>query len=152
MINKKRSGTGFERDIVNRLNKGSVKARRIIGSGAIGTASGEPRLTGDVVVSYPWFSKPLHIECKFGYGGEKSLTLKRDWFTKARREAKLARRVPAILVKFKGVHGGKDTRESAVIVCMNLDTWEGLMREVEYLYLDNLSRIDEDFKGRDKNG
>lgn len=141
----KEMGDRWEREVAKRL-----KGRRQPTSGAFGTQHNEPSLTGDVVVHYPWWNRQLHLECKAGYGGSKSLTLKREWFEKVRAEAILAKRYPVVAVKFKGVTGGDI--ESAKVICINFDVWERMMKEIEYMYLDMLSMLEAEYEGGDTNG
>ena len=132
-------GKRWERKLATRLS-----GKRQPNSGAFGTQHGEMKLTGDVVVSYPWWHIPLLIECKFGYGGSKQMALRREWFEKIRQEAKLANRYPAVAIKFRDVTGGDI--ESSEVICINIDTWEQLMKELEYLYLEYLSMLKERYE------
>lgn len=105
MVNKeKRKGTDWERQfvelILNRIEKS--KAKRIAGSGAIGTILDEPLLTGDVILEFPAFPKKFRVECKVGYGGSKQLTVKKEWFDKIIEEAKSSYSIPLIACKFLG--------------------------------------------------
>jgi len=105
-------------------------------------------LTGDVVVEYPWFNKPLHVECKYGYGTSKQMVVKREWLTKVRGEAKGARRYPVLAIKFRDVTGGD--LESAKILCINYDTWKAMMKEFSYLYLEYLSMLRQEYERKEK--
>ena len=135
-------GDRWEREVVKEL-----KGRRQPNSGAFGTLHNDASLTGDVLVEYPWLSRLLHIECKYGYGGSKSLSLKRDWIAKVREEAKRARRYAALALKFRGVTGGD--RESARLICFDLETWKAIAKEIEYLYLDYLNLLKEDYERKE---
>lgn len=135
-------GLRWERELAKLLD-----GKRQPSSGAFGTQIHDASLTGDVVVKYPWWHRVLHLEAKYGYGGPKSLSLKREWFEKVRREAKLAHRYPIVAIKFRDVTGGDI--ESAKIICINLDTWIAMMKEIEYLYLENLARIKEDYESKE---
>ena len=130
---QKSSGDRWEREVVKELG-----GRRQPSSGAFGTQHGLSSLTGDVLVHYPWL-RPLHIECKYGYGGSKQMTLKREWIEKVRAEAAKSRRYPALALKFKGVTGGD--RESAKLICFDFETFKNMMQEIEYLYLEYLSML-----------
>lgn len=132
-------GLRWERKLAKLLG-----GRRQPSSGAFGTQHHDAALTGDVVVKLPWFNKMFHIECKTGYGSSRTLSLKREWFTKVRQEAKLANRYPVVAIKFKGVTGGD--RGSAMVLCINVDTWKKMMKELEYMYLELLSKYDEEYK------
>ena len=145
MKNIREIGLRWERELAKLLG-----GKRQPSSGAFGTQIHDAALTGDVVVKYPWWHKAFHIEAKTGYGGSKSLSLKRGWFEKVRQEASLARRYPVVAIKFKGVTGGD--RGSAKVICFNLDTWLDMMQEIEYLYLENLARIKEEYERSDNGG
>jgi len=136
---QKRSGDRWERELAKELG-----GKRQPSSGAFGTVHKMPSLTGDVVVSYPWFRKPFHIECKYGYGGNTSMSVKRDWFVKVRREARLVNRTPVVAIKYRDVTGGD--RESARVICINLDDWKKLMKELEYLYAEYLSLLKDNYE------
>jgi len=138
-------GLRWERELAKLLD-----GKRQPSSGAFGTQIHDASLTGDVVVRLPWLSKMLHIEAKTGYGGSKSMNIKREWFTKVRQEAKLARRYPIVALKFKGVTGGD--LGSAKVICINIDTWLAMMQEISYLYVENLARIKEDYERSGENG
>jgi len=138
MKNIKQAGTRWEKQVAKELG-----GKRQPSSGAFGTQTHDASLTGDVVVKLPWWNKALHIECKFGYGGFQSLSLKREWFTKVRKEAELARRYPIVAIKFRDVAAD---RETAKVVCINFDTWKQMMREIEYLYHDYLNLLKKQFE------
>jgi len=140
---QKRAGSNWERELAKRL-----KGKRQPSSGAFGTQHHDAKLTGDVVVSYPWWNKPLHIECKYGYGGKSQLSLKRGWFTKVRQEAANANRYPCVAIKFRDVTSDVET---AKVICFNIDTWERMMQELKYLYLDYLSMLKEQYENQEKN-
>lgn len=137
-------GLRWERELAKILG-----GKRQPSSGAFGTQTHDASLTGDITKKYPWW-KMLHIEAKTGYGGSKSMNVKREWFEKVRREAKLANRYPIVALKFKGVTGGD--LGSAKVICINIDTWQAMMQEIEYLYLENLARIKEDYEKEEKDG
>lgn len=132
-------GLRWERELVKLLG-----GKRQPSSGAFGTQIQDASLTGDVVVSYPWWHKSILIEAKFGYGGSKSMSVKRNWFEKVREESRLARRYPAVAIKFRDVTGGDI--ESAKVICFNIDTWKEMMQEISYLYEENLARIKKEFE------
>jgi len=138
-------GLRWERELSKLLG-----GKRQPSSGAFGTQIHDAALTGDLTVGYPWWHKLLHIEAKFGYGGSKSMSIKREWFEKVRIEAKLANRYPIVALKFRDVTGGDV--ESAKVICINIDTWLAMMQEISYLYAENLSRIKEDYERKEDNG
>lgn len=136
------AGNRWERELVKELG-----GRRQPNSGAFGTLHKDASLTGDALLAYSWLSKLLHIECKYGYGGSKSLSLKRDWIEKVREEARRARRYPALALKFRDVTGGD--RESARLICFDLETWKAITKEIEYLYLDYLNLLKKDYERKE---
>ena len=140
--NVKQMGSRWEKELA-----GLLKGKRQPSSGAFGTQTHNASLTGDVVVKYPWWNKLLHIECKYGYGGATQLSLKRDWLVKVREEAELAKRYPILAIKFRDVMGGD--RESAKVICINVDTWNAMMEEVRGLYLDYLTLLKETYEGEE---
>lgn len=107
-MNQKRSGTDFERKLVKYLNRLSKywKWKRIAGSGALGTNLGEPSLTGDVVGTSDYVPFKIRVEAKFGYGGSKQLTLKKEWMDKILSEAKSINDIPVLIGRFKGARSG----------------------------------------------
>jgi hypothetical protein len=119
----KRSGTYFEDVVADWFdNLPDVKAERIIGSGAFGTMSKEPRLMGDVYIRWDQLDKPILAECKFGYGGKTQLTVKKEWVDKIVEEAVSGNRYPALIFKFKGARGG-----NSKMICFTWDTWKEMM-------------------------
>lgn len=131
-------GKRWERQVAKELG-----GKRQPSSGAFGTQIKDATLTGDVVVPIPWLSRALHIECKYGYGTNKTLSLKRVWFEKVRGEAKLARRYPAVVIKFRDVTSDVET---AKVICFNLDTWKQILQEFEYIYLEYLALLKEQYE------
>ena len=118
MVNKeKRKGTDWEKQfvdiILNRVERS--KAKRIAGSGAMGTILEEPLLTGDVLLEFPGFPQKFRVECKTGYGGSKQLTIKKVWLDKIKEEAKNSYSIPMIACKFL------DARENGVKYFLTLD-------------------------------
>lgn len=109
MVNKqKRKGTDWENQLVDLLNNNieKGKAKRIAGSGMIGTIMQEPLLTGDVKANYPGFHKSFKIEAKTGYGGSKQLAIKKEWFDKIIEEAESSYSIPLIACKFLNAKSG----------------------------------------------
>jgi len=135
MVNKeKRKGISWEKQfvelILERIDDVN-KAKRIAGSGAIGTILEEPLLTGDVILEFPGFSKKFRVECKTGYGGSKQLTLKKEWFDKIIEEAKNSYSIPLLACKFL------DARENGTKYFISLD----INTFVEIInYVNNLKR------------
>lgn len=107
MVNKqKRKGTAWEKELVDRLNQISgVKAKRVAGSGALGTQLDEPSLMSDVKATFSCLPKGVRIECKTGYGGASSLTLQREWLEKVKLEAEKTYSYPMLAAKFSGARG-----------------------------------------------
>jgi Holliday junction resolvase len=105
---QKIKGTNWEREFVELLEKniGDINAKRIAGSGAIGTSLGEPLLSGDVTLKFNDIPNTFRIECKTGYGGSTQLTLKKEWLDKIRQEAQNTYSIPALAGKFLGSRSG----------------------------------------------
>lgn len=121
----KRSGTYFEREVEGHFDglETTSFAKRIIGSGAFGIVSRDPRLLGDVHIAYRILPKALLAECKFGYKtGKTQMSIKKEWLEKVAKEAKIADRWPALIMKFKGLRGP----DSKVII-FTWDTWNEIM-------------------------
>lgn len=127
MVNQKRSGTNFERQISKLLDKLSKywKWKRVAGSGALGTNLHEPGLMGDVVGKSEFVPFNIKLEAKFGYGGAKQLTVKKEWLDKILKEAKLTNDLPALVARFKGARTGVEE-----FVCMDINTFVWL---IDYL-------------------
>ena len=117
MVNQKRSGTGFERQIVKYLDRISKywKWKRVAGSGALGTNLKEPGLMGDVVGKSDNVPFDIKLEAKFGYGGAKQLTVKKEWLDKIREEASFTNDLPALVARFKNARKGTEE-----FVCMDI--------------------------------
>ena len=101
---KKRKGTAWENLFAEMLEEKieEAKAKRIPGSGAIGTIVKEPFLQGDVRAVFKGFNKPFKFEAKVGYGGSKQLTIKKEWLDKIKEEASYDYSIPALACKFSG--------------------------------------------------
>jgi len=128
----KAKGDTFERWAAKELSINGGKWHRIPGSGSIGTNLKMSTLTGDFEGQYPWFRKAFKGEGKVGYGTSKQMTLKREWFTKVREQAKLDNKYSAVVIKFNDVTGGDIG--SATAVCFNIDTWNIMMSDIQELY------------------
>lgn len=103
----KNAGSAWERWISNEFNKefGDGVARRIPGSGALGTQLRLNSLRGDVQLDFPFLSKKIVVEAKIGYGSKDSLRVQRDWLKSARKDAEPLNAWPMLFAKFKGAHG-----------------------------------------------
>lgn len=144
MSTQRKKGDRWERILAKELG-----GKRQPSSGAFGTQHKDASLTGDVIVKYPWW-RELHIECKVGYGGSKQMSVKREWFTKVRKEAEAARRYPAVALRYKNVTGGDIG--SAEIVAFNIDTWRRMMRELSFLYEEYLGFLKERYEKENEDG
>lgn len=145
---QKLKGDKFERDAAKDLSVNSGEWKRNPGSGSLGTNLGMSELTGDVTGKYPWFAKLLKAENKVGYGTSKQITVKREWFTKVREQAQLDNKYPVVLLKFDDVTGGDIG--SAKVICINFDTWNSLMEDLEDLYIHYLKLLEKDFENGNK--
>jgi len=134
-------GKRWERQVAKELD-----GKRQPSSGAFGTLTKDAKLTGDVVVPIPWLSRALHVECKYGYGSSKSISVKRDWLVKVRKEADLARRYPALALKFRDVTSDV---ESAKLICFDFETWKKMMQEFSYIYYEYLAILKEQYEEND---
>jgi len=136
----KRKGTRWENEVVKILDdEGGGEWRRIPGSGAMAHFLKDASFNSDVVGVYPWWNKEIRGECKYGYGTDKSMSVKREWITKIREEAKESRAFPCLLIKFKNV---RDDPNTAKLICFNFDTWIELMEEVNDVYEELLERLE----------
>ena len=123
---KKVKGTGWENDFAELLeeNIDGAKAKRIPGSGAIGTIVKEPFLQGDVRAIFEGLSRPFKFENKVGYGGSKQLTVKKEWLDKIIKEASNDYSIPALACKFSGARK-KDGVQYFII--LDFDTFCDIM-------------------------
>ena len=129
MTNKQKiKGTTWERDLVDLFYKyiPNVSAKRIAGSGAIGTILGEPLLTGDVVAKFSGLPFSFRIECKTGYGGSTQLTLKKEWLDKIRHEANNTFSIPLLAGKFSGARTGVKQ-----FVVLDMEAFVDLMKHLD---------------------
>lgn len=127
----KRAGNRWERESADELSEHGGEWKRIPGSGALASLAKVPMLGGDLVGKYPWFEKNFRGEAKYGYGGSKQMTLKREWFQKIQTEADRVDDHPCVILKFKNVTTGDS---SAKIICFSIETWNELMEELEDLW------------------
>jgi len=125
----KRKGTQWERDFVNLINEEikGANAKRIAGSGSIGTALREPLLQGDIKATFKGFSNNFRIEAKVGYGGNKQLTVKKEWLDKIKEEAGNSYSIPALACKFSGA---KKVDGVQYMIVLDFDTFKYIMNTV----------------------
>lgn len=142
MVNKQKiKGTSWENQFAQliELNIKNSKAKRVVGSGAIGTTMKEPLLTGDVILEFKSFPKKFKVEAKVGYGGEKQITLQKDWFNKIKTEAGQSYSIPMLACKFSG---SKKADGIQYIVCFDFETFCNLINYIEDLN-ENLINLSE---------
>ena len=137
---KKQKGDRWERDAVKKLTDiiPESKWKKMPTSGAMGTILKEPLLGGDIAGSAEFLTRTVRAECKVGYGGEKQMTIKREWFTKIREEADRTFSIPVVLLKFSGARG-----ESKHIAAVDFETLEYLANWAYGLYVTNVQLLDE---------
>lgn len=153
-VNSKRKGSDFERLLAKLLEKHiDSEAKRIPGSGALGTNVNIPILLGDVRAKFPGFERDFVFEAKVGYGGSKQLTIKKEWFDKIKEEAQASYGIPAVALKFSGAR-----QDSGIqyVIAFDFDTFvelisyvNDLVEELNGLY-EKLQRIEEELE-RHKN-
>lgn len=144
MVNaKKIKGTSWEKLLVELIEKNiplTIKVKRVIGSGAIGTAMNEPLLQGDVVAEFYGFPKKFRIENKVGYGGETQLTVKREWLNKIRMEAENNYALPLVACKFSGAKKAGGVQYFFILdfetFCDIINYVNNLKKELDLLYKD----------------
>jgi Holliday junction resolvase len=140
MTNKNKiKGSTWERDFVELINEninGAV-AKRIPGSGALGTTLGEPGLTSDVVIRIPGFSKKFRVECKVRSGG-KMLTIEKDWFDKVKKEAEMDFSTPLVACKYLGARKSEGIQSFVALdfftFCVIINEMVSLKRELDLCY------------------
>jgi len=137
-------GSKFERDAAKELSVNSGEWKRIPGSGSLGVILNDSSLMGDLNGKYPWFKKGIKSQNKVGYGTSKQITVKREWFTEIREQAKLDNKYPCVLLKFDDVKNGD--LGSAKVICFNFDTFNSMMSDLEELYIHYLKLLEKDFK------
>jgi Holliday junction resolvase len=135
MVNKNKiKGSKWERDAIKQLAPHARSAKRIPGSGALGTILMESRLTSDGIVEYEFLPKPIKLEMKYGYGGSTQMTIKREWMEKVRKEALQTGALSAVLLKFRDVTGGDI--ESSKWVCFSVEDWNRIVSHLNDLFSD----------------
>lgn len=130
----KEIGARWERELAEKLGEQAEYAKKIPGSGALGTILKEAQLTADVVAKYKFFQKLFKIEAKYGYGGEKQMTVYREWMEKVRMQSRDNSYIPAVAIKFRGVMSGD--RESAKWICFSIEDWNDMMKFLNELFSD----------------
>ena len=139
-------GKRWEREVANNLSVNAGEWKRIPGSGAIGSTTGDATLQGDVVGRYPWWHRPIRAEAKYGYGTSSRLQILRDWIIKIREQSRGSNSLPCLLLKFKNVTTGDP---SAKLIAFDLETWNKMMGMLNTFWEEHLRLLEEDY---DKNG
>lgn len=123
-------GNTFERFAVELLNEliRDSEWKRVPGSGALGTALGEPLLTSDIVGKVERIPKRFKVEAKVGYGGETQFTLKKEWLDKVRMEADATYSTPFLIGKFSGARQGVK-----VFTVMDVEVFAALINHISKL-------------------
>lgn len=98
-------GLDWERELVRVFKKLDPKCLRTPNSGAFGTRQGIAALQGDVLFGVD--DLQFLVEAKAGYGGSKSMALKKEWIIKtiAEAENQIPQRIPLLALKFKNGRG-----------------------------------------------
>lgn len=130
----KQIGDRWEREFVKKVAPYAEIAKRIPGSGALGTLLQEARLTADAFLKYRFLNKPLKVELKYGYGGSTQMQVKREWMEKVRMQARDNNYIPAVGIKFRDVLSGD--KESATWICFAIEDWNGLVEYLNELFSD----------------
>lgn len=123
-------GTTFERQAVEILNAliRNSEWKRIPGSGALGTALGEPLLTSDIVGKVKGIAKRFKVEAKVGYGGKTQFALKKEWLDKVAMEAQGTFSTPFLIGKFSGARGGVQ-----VFTVMDVEVFAAMINHITKL-------------------
>lgn len=131
---KKIKGTAWENLFADLLeeNIDDAKAKRIPGSGAIGTIVKEPFLQGDIRAIFKGFTRPFKFEAKVGYGGATQLTIKKEWLDKIKEEASHDYSIPALACKFSGARKSSGVQH---FVVLDFDTFCDIMNIIRDLNL-----------------
>ena len=130
MVDSKRKGANFERQIVKKINK-KLKAgefRKVAGSGAIGTIEGEPYLMGDINGWVKGFPRRFKLEAKVGYGGSKQLTLKKEWLDKIAEQAEHTKSFSGVVCRFSNSRSGVEE-----FIAINLYEFVELLNHISHL-------------------
>jgi len=128
-----RKGYKFEKETEALAGK---HGKRCYKSGGVGSVTGIPALTGDVIWKFPWMNKEvITIECKHGYGDDskadqKSFRIYREWFDKHMKQAKAADLLPVWAMKFKGVQSNGMSQ----FVVIPFSTMKEIIRQMDITY------------------
>lgn len=130
MVDSKRKGSDFERKIAKKLTEAlaSGEFKRIAGSGAIGTTMGLPILQGDLRGEVDGIPQKFKGEAKIGYGGSKSMSIKKEWIDKIVEEAKRDYSIPFLVARFSGSRGGVEE-----FIILDFDTFIMLLNMITEL-------------------
>jgi len=131
----KDKGSRWEREIARLFNENFEGAdfRRIPGSGALGTQLGIASLGADIEGKLPFLQKTIRGEAKTGYGGEKQLTVKREWLEQIREEAEKTNSIPMLFAKFLGARGN-----SRIFVMLDWEAFLDILDESWYNYSEHV--------------
>ena len=143
-IDVRQKGNQWERDLAKLLESKIVGSvwKRIPGSGAFGTMLNMGSLTSDLIGTIPFTKKSFKVEAKVGYGGDKQITIKKEWFDKVKMEAAQDYSIPLVGCKFSGSREGVKC-----FISMDLDTFCELMNSTTDIYdqlteaLDKLNKV-----------
>lgn len=139
MVNSKNKGSRWEREAAKLLNENFPEAwRRVAMSGAMGTQLEIPIFKADLIGAYDFFPRQLVAECKVGYGGAKSMSLKREWFEHIKKVGEEAYSLPLVILKFD--NSRSDVRH---VVAMTFETWNEIIMEYEQLVDELKKAMDE---------
>ena len=124
-------GLNWERELVNIFREFDERSLRTPNSGAYGTVANIASLQGDVRFSLDGFH--FLIEAKAGYGGSKSMSVKREWMDKTIKEATNQRpkRFPILALKFKN-----SKTPSGRLIAFTLKDFVDLLRKIDSLIKD----------------
>jgi hypothetical protein len=130
MVDSKRKGTRWEREVVDYLNKRlkNGKFKRIAGSGAFGQTMKEPSLLGDIKGEVVGFGREFKLEAKVGYGGSKQITFKKEWLDKIKDEAETTLSIPAVVCRFSNSRSGVEN-----FIALDIDEFIYLVNKVTEL-------------------
>jgi Holliday junction resolvase len=150
VVNKKKiKGTQWENQFVELIIKNiplTISAKRVVGSGAMGTAMNEPLLKGDVVANFYGFPRKFRIETKVGYGGDTQLTVKKEWINKIIEEANETYSYPVVACKFSGARKSDGVQYFIILdfntFCDIINYANNLKKELDLLY-EKLEKEDE---------
>ncbi len=133
MTNKnKKAGSAWERAVANTFNDlDGVSARRVAGSGALGTILQEDYLKGDVRITVDGLKYDLIVEAKIGYQSgkhspSKVMAFQKAWLESAEKDTKgVYNSKPVVICKFKGAKG-----EARAFLAMDLQVAVDLIERV----------------------